>query len=82
MTKKRKEIIMGTCVDCVCYVFKKFGWGDTGHKCAHPENMAKEFDHITGKAKLASCYENNSDGECLHFKEKSKADEKWFQPVW
>lgn len=58
------------CVNCVSYVAKRdwcFLIPQTLHRCAHPENMKSVFDYITGKSKLAHCYECNKDGDCKYY---------------
>lgn len=65
---------MGTCVDCICYAPKRewcFLFPVKIHRCASPVNMIEEFDHVTGTAKLAHCYEYNSKGECNQFIKRS-----------
>jgi len=65
----------GTCVDCVSYVKKRewcFLFPVRLDHCAHPENMADEFDYIRGKAHTVACYTYNNKGQCEYFIERSK----------
>ena len=70
-----KGVIMGNCVDCVCYSPKR-DWvmlfPVITHRCANPENMKNTYDHVIGKAKLAYCYACNGNGECKQFVEASR----------
>ena len=62
------------CVECVSFIPRRewcFLYIVSTERCAHPENMIKGFDYVTGKAKLAHCYKYNRDCKCEHFIKRS-----------